>query len=354
MSNLHGPDPHSRRLPNNNRADSAAEQATSHSDQGAGNFVAAQPHVEQSDPSDDPATERNVSPFTTEGDTGSDQSLDPLAGSQPQAQGQADVSPGRSSHTISANWRVTAESVRGTSHLKSGAGCQDSHFMATAERGILIGALADGAGSAPQSEVGAALAARVAVQELERWCQLAEPWPESDQQWSPIMVQALDRARLAVESEAAAMGLTPRDLASTLILILATPQLVVAGQIGDGAVVLADTSEKMFAITAPQSGEYLNETTFLVSPNAIEQAQTSVWRGEVRFLAAFSDGLQMLALRMSDGSAHKPFFAPLFRFLEEQTDLAEAGVQLRSFLSSSRITQRADDDLTLMLAQCVR
>jgi serine/threonine protein phosphatase PrpC len=249
---------------------------------------------------------------------------------------------------------VTAESVRGTSHFKSGAGCQDSHFVATVDPAILIGAVADGAGSAPQSEIGAEIAARIAVQELQRWSTFSQPWPETEQEWSPIITRALDCARIAVENEAAAMGVAPRDLASTLIVMLATPQLVVAGQIGDGAVVLADAADKFVALTAPQSGEYLNETTFLVSPRAIEQAQTSVWRGEARFLAAFSDGLQMLALRMSDGTAHKPFFAPLFRFLEEQTDLSEAGTQLRSFLTSPRITQRADDDLTLLLAQCVR
>jgi serine/threonine protein phosphatase PrpC len=217
---------------------------------------------------------------------------------------------------------------------------------------ILIGAVADGAGSASHSEVGSKLAAQVAVEELERWCALSLPWPETEAMWTPVITKALDCARVAVETEAAAMGLEPRDLATTLIVILATPQFVVAGQIGDGAVVLSDSIGNLVALTAPQSGEYLNETTFLVSPRAVEQAQTSLWRGEVLFLAAFSDGLQMLALRMSDGAAHAPFFAPLFRFLREQKDLGEAGTQLRSFLTSQRITQRADDDLTLLLAHC--
>jgi serine/threonine protein phosphatase PrpC len=224
----------------------------------------------------------------------------------------------------------------------------------TAEPGILLGAVADGAGSAPQSEVGAEVAARVAVQELERWCALGEHWPETDEPWRPVIIRALECALAAVESEAAARNVSPRDLASTLIVLIATPQIIVAGQIGDGAVVLADADGNTVALTTPQSGEYLNETTFLVSPRAIEQATISVWRGDVKSLAAFSDGLQMLALRMADGAAHAPFFAPLFRFLEEQNDLSEAGRQLRSFLTSPRITQRADDDLTLLLAHCPR
>ena len=107
-------------------------------------------------------------------------------------------------------------------------------------------------------------------------------------------------------------------------------------------------------MTSPQSGEYLNETTFLISPKAMEQAQTNVWRGSLAFISAFSDGLQMLALKMSDGTPHAPFFSPLFRFIHEMEDMTEAKSQLNSFLRSPRITQRADDDLTLLLAHWPR
>jgi serine/threonine protein phosphatase PrpC len=254
------------------------------------------------------------------------------------------------SSTQSDRWRVAAASVRGTSHEKTGTACQDSHSLLTVPENVLLAAISDGAGSASRSEIGSELAARTAIQELQRWCALSAPWPEADEEWSSIMRVAMAAARDAVEREAEIQGISSRDMAATLIVLLATPRVVVAGQIGDGAAVVADAENNLMALTTPQSGEYLNETTFLVSPHAVEQAQTTVWRGRATFLAAFSDGLQMLALRMSDGTPHAPFFTPLFRFLQNQQDMGEAGQQLHEFLTSPRITQRADDDLTLLLA----
>lgn len=250
-----------------------------------------------------------------------------------------------------AGWKFVADSVRGSSHEKTGGVCQDSHCERAYSGEVLLAAIADGAGSASHSEVGAEIAARTAVDALHRWCGESPTWPETDEAWRPVMLSALEQAHAAVEREAEALELLPRDLASTLILLLATPELVVGAQIGDGAAVVADAEDNLAALTVPQSGEYLNETIFLVSPGAAEQAQTAVWHGTVAFVAAFSDGLQMLALRMSDNSPHAPFFAPLFRFIQEQQDMSEAQIELRQFLNSPRIMQRADDDLTLLLAQ---
>ena len=276
----------------------------------------------------------------------------------PQVSPQAYAEPAASdpeqlvSAVHSGRWRAAVASVCGTSHNKAGARCQDRHFLITEPENVLFAAISDGAGSAARSEVGADLAARSAVQELQRWRALSAPWPVSNEEWAPVMLRALEAARDAVEREAEVQGISPRDLASTLIVLLATPDLVVAAQIGDGAAVVADADNNLVALTSPQTGEYLNETTFLISPRAVEQAQTTVWHGRVAFLAAFSDGLQMLALRMSDSTPHAPFFNPLFRFLQEQEDMEEAGRQLQAFLTSPRITQRADDDLTLLLAYC--
>ncbi len=287
-------------------------------------------------------------------------------------------------------WRLVATSVRGTSHEKTGQPCQDAHDWGELPEGVLVAAVADGAGSAALAEVGASVAARAAVEavprsllfrqgRIDRWeseapaelyrrgGSLALPFstrqsyldgtlapcgrlPEDDAGWQQLLTDALQSARAAVEAEAAARAVKARDLATTLILLVATPELVAVAQIGDGAVVVSDGEDKLIALTAPQSGEYINETTFLISPNALDTAQVTVGRGRVAHVAVFSDGLQMLALKMPDGTPHAPFFAPLFRFVANVTDEAEAQQQLAAFLRSPRITERADDDLTLVLA----
>ncbi|HLJ55071.1 MAG TPA: PP2C family serine/threonine-protein phosphatase [Chthonomonadaceae bacterium] len=248
-------------------------------------------------------------------------------------------------------WKVASVSVRGTSHERAGGVCQDSHCVRETAPDRLIAAIADGAGSAARSEIGAEIAARTAVDAL---CELLADGgapPNTDEAWAIALRAAMDRARAAVECEAERLGLTPRELASTLILLFATPALAAAAQIGDGAAVIADADGELAILTVPQSGEYLNETTFLVTPGAVEAAQTAVWRGPMRFAAAFSDGLQILALRLSDHSPHPPFFAPLMQFIAAERDMEEAQAKLASFLVSPRITERADDDLTLLLAQ---
>jgi hypothetical protein len=254
-----------------------------------------------------------------------------------------------SSGLLSDGWRGVAESVRGTSHEKTGANCQDAHQLALLENHTLIAAISDGAGSAAQAELGSSTAVRSVLEDLRSFSSRVG-WPEEDGDWQKLLHVVLGRARKAVEHTAADCGAKPRDLASTLLVLIAMPHLVVAAQIGDGAIVVEDSEGALTALTKPQSGEYLNETIFLISPDALEQAQICIWRGQVTHLAAFSDGLQMLALKMNEGAPHPPFFAPLFRFVREMTDLQEAKTQMNAFLRSPRITQRADDDLTLLLA----
>ena len=117
-----------------------------------------------------------------------------------------------------------------------------------------------------------------------------------------------------------------------------------------GAAVVRDGDSDLIALTTPQSGEYLNETTFLTSPDALDTAQINVWCEVPEYVAAFSDGLQMLALKMPEGTPHAPFFVPLFDFVARMTDVAAAQEQLTAFLHSPRLRARVDDDVTLLIA----
>ena len=139
------------------------------------------------------------------------------------------------------------------------------------------------------------------------------------------------------------------DLATTLILVVATPDLVAAAQVGDGAAVVDDGNGEIISLTVPQWGQYINETTFLNSRGALKKAQINVWRGTTRHVAAFTDGLQSVSLNMPEGTPHLPFFAPLFSFVSEVTDPIEAHQQLERFMRSKRVAESTGDDLTLLL-----
>jgi len=142
-----------------------------------------------------------------------------------------------------------------------------------------------------------------------------------------------------------------RDFATTLLLMLASPRLLVAAQVGDGAVVVSGENSRLECITHPASGgEYLNETLFLTSEEVLERVQYGVHDAPVKHLAVFSDGLQMLALKMPGASPHAPFFNPLWRLVEPQANPVASSESLAHFLKSPRLAERTDDDLTLVLA----
>jgi hypothetical protein len=246
------------------------------------------------------------------------------------------------------DWRTAGVSVTGVSHQRSGTVCQDAHLCGQLPGGVLVAAVADGAGSASRAEVGSACAVRAAVNEVVE--RLADGVPVEEEDWHLLLRAVFQTARDAVAAEAA-KGKSPlAELSTTLLLAIATPELVAAGQVGDGAVVARLADESFVAVTRPPVQEYVNETTFLTSPDFLGPAQFAVRRAPLTGLALFSDGLQMLALKMPQGSPHGPFFTPLLRFLADVKERNTAEEQLRRFLQSPRITERADDDLTLVLA----
>lgn len=250
-------------------------------------------------------------------------------------------------------WRIVAASVCGTSHIKNQQLCQDAHHWQILPNNVLVVAAADGAGSASLGKVGAMIAVEVAIAHLSQ--QVITPDVlANDSLLNDLLHGALLVAKEAVEAEAVAGNNQPYDLATTLILAIASPQVVAVAQIGDGLAVAKDSQGQLIALTSPKNGEYFNETTFLTSPNAIDTVQIKFWRENIVNLGVLTDGLQMLALNMVVGEPHKPFFFPLFEFAANAEDKVIAKEQLVRFLSSDRITQRTDDDLTLVIAALSR
>ncbi|MBI3768313.1 MAG: protein phosphatase 2C domain-containing protein [Deltaproteobacteria bacterium] len=246
-------------------------------------------------------------------------------------------------------WSVVAASVRGASHAKTGKPCQDANHWAIRGGAVLVAAVADGAGSAAHSDVGASVAVRAAVDAVQLTSE-SSAWPEDDEAWRALLHRGLQAACDAVHAEAGARAVETRDLATTLILLIATPDSVAAIQVGDGAGVIGTDAGDVVGLTVPQSGEYLNETTFITASDVIGRAVVSIWRGAVRHLAVFSDGIQMLALRMPQGNPHARFFEPVFGFARNASNVGEPQEELRRFLTSRRVADRTDDDVTLLLA----
>lgn len=246
-------------------------------------------------------------------------------------------------------WRVLSASVRGTSHVRTGLPCQDSVYHCLAANGALIAAVADGAGSAPLSDIGSSIAARESV-ETARTSMLHTSADISESYLKATLKASVLVARSSVQAEARARGGSVRDFATTLLLVICAPDVIGAAQIGDGAVVVSDESGGYSPFTTPQRGEYANETVFLVSRNALDSMQLKAETASPARVAMFSDGLQNLVLDLATNAPHAPFFSPVFQWLESQPDPPESNSALEGLLTSPRVTQRTDDDVTLLLA----
>lgn len=255
--------------------------------------------------------------------------------------------------TLTACWTAIGAAVQGTSHQKQGLPCQDALQYAVLPDDVLLAAVADGAGSAGLSDVGA----RCAVDAALDWlcARLTADQPADPEAWLDLMAAAFRQARLAVLRLADEIDEPARDFAPTLTCVVSAPGCLLIGQIGDGAVVARRADGEMFTVTRSQRGEYANETNFLTQDDALEQvvidlvAQTSE-DPPLTGLALMSDGLTRLALKRPDNDPHGPFFQPLFAFAETAGSSDGAQNQLAAFLASERVCQRTDDDKTLILA----
>lgn len=276
------------------------------------------------------------------------------------------------SHT----WQIAAASICGTSHQRHGVPCQDAHAWEVLPSGAIVIAVADGAGSAVHSDRGSSIAVRAAMELLRDRAddllallhhhpdgngepfELDESIEETDHDpqptpTSPLQTHAqalLDHVLQAIEREAEQENWLIADLATTLVAVIADDRTAIAIQVGDGAAIVNDTADQAIALTVPSNGEYANETTFVTSQAARDTLQISTWQGELTHLAVMTDGLQRLALSFPQAVPHQPFFRPLFQFIAQTADLGLACSKLENFLASPRVTDRADDDLTLFLA----
>jgi hypothetical protein len=259
-----------------------------------------------------------------------------------------DLSGEADSRAASGRWRVAAASVPGSRHLRAGVPCQDANGWALTGEDVLVTVVADGAGMAPLAELGARTATAAALQWLQAWCGRSDP---SRLPGESEMAACIEAARVAVLAKAEGCGVDAADLASTLLVAVASNQGVVAAQVGDGAVVVRPEAGELRRLGASsRRGEYLNETSFLTSPHYEEALYVGRWSGTPAAVALLTDGLQTVALRLADGAPHPPFFDPLLRYVATEMDAEAASERLRAFLAGPRLSTRVDDDLTLLLA----
>lgn len=257
-------------------------------------------------------------------------------------------------------WKAIARSAPGTSHLKQGLPCQDFGGYRVLNE-VIVGAVADGAGSAKYAERGAQVSVKVVLDYLggiEAWLQRRRPkwqfWRESMpapslELMDRLFIKMLARVCAALEKEAQRNQHSVDDLACTLLVFIATPRWVAAMQVGDGFIVTRSGREPPRLLFPPDKGEYVNETTFVTSKTAFEAMKVAIEHQEAGFICASTDGVERLAIKTAYWQPFAPFFEPLETYLRETATPEQDAAYLVNFLESERLNARTDDDKTLLL-----
>jgi len=243
-------------------------------------------------------------------------------------------------------WKAVGKSVAGTSHSKGEVPCQDFcdywHCQLGDEHALIIG-IADGAGSAALAHVGSRETVGCLMQ------QAASCGHQLEKITAQVVRGWIEKTLEYLAEVAARENTEQSQLACTVLLAILGENQAVFAQIGDGGWVV-DYQGNFEAVTWPFNGDFVNQTKFITSPDALDFLQFARRDGPLSAAAGFTDGMQSLALKFADKSVHGPFFEAMFAALRESDDSTSLLAPLIAFLSSERVNERTDDDKTLVLA----
>lgn len=215
---------------------------------------------------------------------------------------------------------------------------------------ILIVAVSDGAGSARAADIGSKIAVASVVEQARAWL---SPNVHLNALTQSVMREWLKGVREQIADLAAEAEAEMKDYAATLLVAVLGPQYAAFCQIGDGAMVVLTDEQEWTFIFWPQHGEYANTTHFVTDNNALEKMEFDAGPRSIAELAIFSDGLEAMVLDYRSRAVHQPFFnrmiAPLRRGKTDGNDPI-LSKYLETYLGSSTVTERTDDDVTLVLA----
>jgi hypothetical protein len=212
--------------------------------------------------------------------------------------------------------------------------------------------LSDGAGSAQYAKLGSRIVVRGFVRAVRNFLRqngsLDGISDETVRAW-------IDTVRDRIGNAARASSATTRDFAATLVALIVGADQAVVCHVGDGGCVLRQNQDEWLVQSWPAHGEYASTTSF-VTDDPSPKLRVTRHFGRFTDVAVFSDGIERLVLDFASKKAFGPFFDRTFNPLAacqpgRNRALSRA---LRDYLSSKSITDRTDDDKTLILAKRVR
>lgn len=247
-------------------------------------------------------------------------------------------------------WHWIAATSRGSSHEVSGTRLQDAAvcFSPSSRPDVFAVIVSDGAGSTEFGGEGASLICRTLGTEIRTHFRTTAALPSEEN-----VLDWIDHTRDRINSVASRRGRTANDFAGTLVAAISNGAQTTVVHIGDGCVVVRDSQTKTWvAPTWPQSGEFA-ATTYFLTDNSAPKVRFAIHESAVDVIAAFSDGIERLALDFKAIEPFGKFFdgmaAPLLKKESAGRD-RDLSQKLKTFLASPQVLSRTDDDKSLIIA----
>src|SRR5258707_9191408 len=154
-------------------------------------------------------------------------------------------------------WCWVGACSTGSSHIRAGLGCDDRaaclEFL-DANRSALVAVVSDGAGSAHYGSLGSRAVVRQFIDAAFDFLRSSRPLSEIDEEVGRAWMDGIrDKVFIIAERISA----SPRDLAATLVGVVAAEDHVVICHAGDGACAIRNADDQEWQVrSGPSHGEY--------------------------------------------------------------------------------------------------
>ncbi|MCC7052943.1 MAG: protein phosphatase 2C domain-containing protein [Gemmatimonadaceae bacterium] len=190
-------------------------------------------------------------------------------------------------------WAVLGASVRGKSHGHRGEH-RDDAIACVSRDGLLVMAVADGAGSSALSRIGAAVVADIATHRTAARFAADGHNADTTSRLGTAMAHAVHDAAMRLHALAAAAAEPPTAFRTTLLLVAMVGDTMLVSQVGDGAVLVQQADGRVLRVGGARDTMWAGEVTcFVPDPCAMTAAAEfrQLRTSDVALVALLTDGI---------------------------------------------------------------
>ncbi len=187
-------------------------------------------------------------------------------------------------------WKIAGTYVTGLSHVSRESGCQD-RFSYKQSNSISTISLADGAGSAKFSELGATITSEQINNYMVK--NFNSIYFSNRDETVKKVIHSL-RTSLGIHAKRKSVLIS--ELASTLLFASVKDGKYIVGHIGDGVIGFL-INNQLEIMSLPENGEFINETFFVTSKSYRNRFR--IYKGQIKNITGF--------ILMTDGTSESLF-----------------------------------------------